>query len=52
MQTIKITITNPNGANIVLKELRPNQKEVKEKLQDLLKQVAPKEKMVAEGGSK
>ena len=39
MQTIKITVTNPKGANIVIKEIRPKQKNLREKLLDLMKQV-------------
>ena len=40
MQTIKITVTNPKGANIVIKEIRPKQKDIIEKLSDLMKQIA------------
>lgn len=36
MQTIKITIASPTSANIVLKECKPKEQDITEKITDLL----------------
>jgi len=43
MPTIKITITSPTPANIVLKECVPKKQDVKEKLAGLLKKLQIKQ---------
>lgn len=46
MQTIKITITSPTPANIVLKECKPKEQDVAVKIVKLLKNFKPKQGVI------
>ncbi|PRR84555.1 hypothetical protein [Clostridium vincentii] len=46
MQTIKITITSPTPANIVLKECKPKEQDVAGKITELLKNFKSKQEVI------
>ena len=46
MQTIKITITSPTPANIVLKECKPQEQDIAGKITELLKKSSKKKEVI------